>query len=226
MTLELVKTYSSSIAALVASPFFGSKPQTSDPPYDGAVLLKPARRSGARLVLLPLLPPLPPKVELPAEIWRRCLHFAMDLSNEQVTLPSAEYEYYEKCRRDLPCVSKVFKVCECAQVSKESKDTITSARPSQLQYCTFISNSEDSPHWRYSIMFSSPLTNSGTACDESPIQPRADGYNRWTSQGLLTLSPRGLPNCIPIPFSAICFVSRHYFPLWHCIQRSTSVGER
>src|SRR5258708_3252179 len=59
-----------------------------------------------------------------------------------------------------------------------------------------------------------------------PYSTRADGYNRWTSQGLLTLSPRGLPNCIPIPFSAICFVSRHYFPLWHCIQRSTSVGER
>ena len=127
MTLELVKTYSSSIAALSATPVFGSKLQhTLDPPYDGAILLRPARRSGARLVLLPLLPPLPPKLDLPAELWRRCLHLAMDLSDEQATLPCTEYEYYEKCRRELPCVSKVFKVCECAHVSKD-QERVTSS---------------------------------------------------------------------------------------------------
>src|SRR6266571_4100024 len=111
MTFELVKTYSSSIATLVGAPFFGAKPQQSpDPLYDGAVFLNPARRSGARLALLPLLPPPPPKVGLPAELWRRCLHFAMDLTHERTSLPRMEYERYEKCRRELPCVSKMFKV--------------------------------------------------------------------------------------------------------------------
>lgn len=71
-TLEFVKTYASSFAALFGTPNteFRDTPGAtlSDARNAGAIYLNPARRSGARLVLLPLLPPPHAKGEPPFRV--------------------------------------------------------------------------------------------------------------------------------------------------------------
>ena len=107
-TLEtVVRTYSSSIDALAQH---HHQPPVPESRFAGVILLKPARRSGARLVLCPLLPPPPPKVDLPPETWARCLQFAMDLTVERTTLSPTQLAWLEQCRRSLLSVSKTFKV--------------------------------------------------------------------------------------------------------------------
>lgn len=112
--LEVVKTYATSFATLFGTPHLPSRnapaPPANDGKQNGIVLLKPARRSGARLVLLPLLPPPKAKVDLPSELWARCLHFAMDLSRERATLSSERYAKLRTSRRNLLLVNKKFKV--------------------------------------------------------------------------------------------------------------------
>lgn len=112
--LEFVKTYAASFATLFGTPHAQPVEAPVAPPADGkhvgVVLLKPARRSGARLVLLPLLPPPVPKVDLPSEIWARCLHFAMDLTRERSTLSPHAYSKLLKSRRNLLLVNKKFRV--------------------------------------------------------------------------------------------------------------------
>ncbi|KAF9511024.1 hypothetical protein BS47DRAFT_1471381 [Hydnum rufescens UP504] len=106
-TLEtVVRTYSSSIDALAHR---HHRHPVQDTHFAGAILLNPARRSGARLVLCPLLPPPLPKADLPSEIWARCLHFAMDLTIERAILDQSRLAWLEQCRRDLLCVSKTFR---------------------------------------------------------------------------------------------------------------------
>lgn len=113
-TLEVVKTYASSFAALFGTPNteFRDTPGAtlSDVRNSGAIYLNPARRSGARLILLPLLPPPTPKVNLPSELWRRCISFAMDLHWERATASPQTFSRLLKCRRDLLLISKMFKV--------------------------------------------------------------------------------------------------------------------
>lgn len=113
-TLEFVKTYASSFAALFGTPNteFRDAPGSlsADSRQAGAIYLNPARRSGARLVLLPLLPPPKPKVDLPSELWRRCISYAMDLSSEKATASSQTFSRLLNSRRNLLLVSKLFKV--------------------------------------------------------------------------------------------------------------------
>lgn len=112
--LEIVKTYAASFATLFGTPHTQPHDASVDHPVDsqnaGVIYLSPARRSGARLVLLPLLPPLAPKVDLPSELWARCLYFAMDLTRER-TAPSPQIlSKLLKSRKDLLLVSKMFQV--------------------------------------------------------------------------------------------------------------------
>lgn len=116
--LEFVKTYAASFATLFGTPHpppsgsgHPSSAHTSPPlPKEGVILLRPARHTGARLVLLPLLPPPTPKIDLPPELWARCLRFAMDLSFEKPRVSEKNFKRLLKCRRDLILVNKSFRV--------------------------------------------------------------------------------------------------------------------
>lgn len=112
--LEVVKTYAASFATLFGTPHTQPRDAPVDAPADsqgtGVIYLNPARRSGARLILLPLLPPPAPKVDLPSELWGRCLQFAMDLTRERATCSSQTLSRLLKCRKDLLLVNKMFKV--------------------------------------------------------------------------------------------------------------------
>ena len=128
--LEVVKTYAASFATLFGTPHT----QPRDAPVDasvgsqdsGVIYLSPARRSGARLVLLPLLPPLAPKVDLPSELWGRCLHYAMDLTRESVVSSPQAFSKFLRSRKDLLLVSKMFKVCRlvCYTVAFTTPDSL------------------------------------------------------------------------------------------------------
>lgn len=116
--LEYVKTYAASFASLFGTPHppsYTSGASTSGQnaptlPSEGVILLKPARRTGARLVLLPLLPPQSPKIDLPSELWGRCLRYAMDLSYEKTHVDEKSYARLLASRRDLMLVNKSFRV--------------------------------------------------------------------------------------------------------------------
>lgn len=113
-SLEFVKTYAASFATLFGTPSTDDRDtsgaSSTGAHQSGAIYLNPARRSGARLVLLPLLPPPVPKVDLPSELWRRCITFAMDLTRERATASPQTFSRLLSRRRDLVLVSKMFKV--------------------------------------------------------------------------------------------------------------------
>jgi hypothetical protein len=112
--LEIVKTYAASFATLFGTPNTQHRDEPVDSQNTGVIYLNPARRSGARLVLLPLLPPPVPKVDLPSEVWGRCLHFAMDLTRERAASSPQTFSKFLKSRKDLLLVRKMFQVCQLA----------------------------------------------------------------------------------------------------------------
>ncbi|KAF8324102.1 hypothetical protein DL93DRAFT_97528 [Clavulina sp. PMI_390] len=123
--LEYVKTYAASFTALFGTPNphgwdeRGTSIASSEP--TNVVYLKPARRSGARLILVPLLPPPKPKADLPAELWRRCIRFAMNLDPEKHKTNSQEFSRLLRCRKELLLVSKKFKEAAAPVLYEEIK---------------------------------------------------------------------------------------------------------
>jgi hypothetical protein len=115
--LEFVRSYAASFATLFNTPLSSASGPSRDgilgrdaPNHAGVVFLRPARRSGARLILLPLLPPPAPKIDLPPELWTRCLRFAVDLSAEKRKFSPQAYSRLVRCRQDLVLVNKSFRV--------------------------------------------------------------------------------------------------------------------
>lgn len=188
------------------------RPAATDPHHAGVILLKPARRSGARLVLCPLLPPSTKgKIQLPSESWARCLAYAMDLSLEWGRVNPKEFARLQKCRRDLLLVSKSFKVSlaclrviHCPQVSFRT-----------LLHRFYIRTLKygRSNRWICSTTFSYLRTRSGTRFDGYHFRLRDAGSTSSIFRPSQTTLARAPPSYKPTACSPISSALFHSCPL-------------